>query len=111
MNIRNTLVVFIILCMSCSHQPDKNTEQKTKMMKEKVLYVELTPREFRKKLSEAPVAYLPLGTLEWHGEHLPLGSDGIQPYHFFQEVAAEAGGIVLPMLSAYSPGDFKSPGE
>jgi creatinine amidohydrolase len=66
--------------------------------KQKVLYEELTPEEFRARMVDAPIAYLPLGTLEWHGEHLPLGSDGIQPYGFFQEVATELGGIVLPPL-------------
>jgi creatinine amidohydrolase len=72
------------------------TENQVK--KQKVLYSELTPREFTKRLSEVPVAYLPLGTLEFHGEHMPLGADGIQPFEFFQEVAAEIGGIVLPAL-------------
>lgn len=67
-------------------------------VKHKVLYAELTPAEFRTRLSEAPIAYLPLGTLEYHGEHMPLGSDGIQPLEFFKEIAAEAGGIVLPPL-------------
>lgn len=66
--------------------------------KEKVLYEELTPREFRARLEACPVAYLPLGTLEWHGEHLPLGSDGLQSLEFFKRLATEAGGIVLPML-------------
>jgi creatinine amidohydrolase len=66
--------------------------------KQKVLYEELTPGEFQSRLNIAPVAYLPLGTLEWHGEHMPLGSDFIQPYQFFQEVAAAAGGIVMPPL-------------
>jgi creatinine amidohydrolase len=59
---------------------------------------ELTPREFRVRLAEAPIAYLPLGTLEWHGEHLPLGADGLQAQGFFATLAQEAGGIVLPML-------------
>jgi creatinine amidohydrolase len=40
-----------------------------------------------------------LGTLEWHGEHLPLGSDGLQSLGFFEHLAREVGGIVLPMLS------------
>ncbi len=67
-------------------------------MTEKVLYAELTPQEFRERLAAAPIAYLPLGTLEWHGEHLPLGSDGLQSGGFFQRLAGEVGGIVLPML-------------
>lgn len=64
----------------------------------KVLYTELTPQEFRDRLAAAPIAYLPLGTLEWHGEHLPLGADGLQSQGFFQYLAREIGGIVLPML-------------
>jgi creatinine amidohydrolase len=71
---------------------------KKKPAKQKVLYEELTPGEFKVRLADAPIAYLPLGTLEWHGEHMPLGSDGIQPFEFFKEVAAEVGGIVLPAL-------------
>ena len=65
---------------------------------EKVLYQELTPAEFTLRIEKCPVAYLPLGTLEWHGEHLPLGSDGLQSQGFFEKLAVEAGGIVLPML-------------
>jgi len=64
----------------------------------KVLYEELTPQEFRDRLAVFPVAYLPLGTLEWHGEHLPLGADGIQSRGFFTALAKRIGGIVLPML-------------
>lgn len=63
-----------------------------------VLYSELTPTMFRERIKEAPIAYLPLGTLEWHGEHLPLGADGIQPYNFFQLLAREVGGIVYPPM-------------
>ena len=65
---------------------------------EKVLYAEMTPAEFRERLAAAPIAYLPLGTLEWHGEHLPLGSDGLQSQGFFKRLARDVGGIVLPML-------------
>ena len=45
-----------------------------------------------------PVAYLPLGTLEWHGPHMPLGADGIQSKELFVRVAEKVGGVVLPML-------------
>jgi creatinine amidohydrolase len=66
--------------------------------REKVLYEELTPAEFSERLAACPVAYLPLGTLEWHSFHLPLGSDAIQSREFFRRLAGEAGGIVLPPL-------------
>jgi len=65
---------------------------------EKVLYEELFPEEFSARLNLCPVAYLPLGTLEWHGPHLPLGADGIQAEGLFTRLASEVGGIVLPML-------------
>lgn len=65
---------------------------------EKVLYEELRPEEWIERLNACPVAYLPLGTLEWHGMHLPLGADGIQAQGVFRQLAGKAGGIVLPML-------------
>lgn len=77
--------VTILLLVSC------NAEKK-------VLYEELTPAEFSARIANCPVAYLPLGTLEWHSTHLPLGSDGIQSQEFFKRLASDAGGIVLPML-------------
>ncbi|MCC6857734.1 MAG: creatininase family protein [Bryobacterales bacterium] len=64
----------------------------------KVLYAELLPHEFRKRLGARPIAYLPLGTLEWHGEHLPLGSDAIQSEGLMIECARRFGGIVMPPI-------------
>lgn len=67
---------------------------------ERVCYEQLTPRLFRERIAAAPIAYLPLGTLEWHGEHLPLGSDALQSRGFFIRLAQRVGGIVLPPLYA-----------
>ena len=64
----------------------------------KVLYEELLPEECVQRIQEMPVAYLPLGTLEWHGPHMPLGADGIQSKELFVRVAEKVGGVVLPML-------------
>jgi creatinine amidohydrolase len=44
------------------------------------------------------LAWLPLGTLEWHGEHLPLGADALQSEAFMIACAQRLGGIVLPPL-------------
>ena len=63
-----------------------------------VLYERLTPKDFLKRIGEAPIAYLPLGTLEYHGEHLPLGSDSMQSGGFFQRLAEIAGGVVMPEI-------------
>lgn len=68
------------------------------MKPSKVLYEELLPHEFVAKVNKFPVAYLPLGTLEWHGKHLPLGADGIQAQGVFKQLATLVGGVVLPML-------------
>ncbi len=67
-------------------------------MQEKVRYAELLPHEFRKRLAQRPIAYLPLGTLEWHGEHLPLGSDALQAEGLMIECARQFGGIVMPPI-------------
>ena len=67
-------------------------------MAEEVLYGNLAPADFELRLEEAPIAYLPLGTLEWHGPHLPLGSDFIQSQGFFMRLARRVGGMVLPPL-------------
>jgi len=77
---------------------------------DKVLFSELAPQEFREKIKECPIAYLPLGTLEWHGEHLPLGADGIQSQGFFVRLAKKVGGIVLPMLFM-GPDGYTETGE
>jgi hypothetical protein len=64
----------------------------------KVRFDELLPHEFRRRLAERPIAYLPLGTLEWHGEHLPLGSDAMQSEGLMMECARRFGGIVMPPI-------------
>ena len=64
----------------------------------KVHYVELLPHEFRERMRERPLAYLPLGTLEWHGEHLPIGTDALISEGIMVDCAREVGGIVMPAI-------------
>lgn len=56
----------------------------------------LSPQQIESRLAEAPVAYLPLGTLEFHGPHLPVGLDGLTARGICLGAAELAGGIVLP---------------
>ena len=63
-----------------------------------VHYLELRPQEFRARLAAQPVGYLPMGTLEWHGEQNPLGSDALISMGLFERAAQRFGGIVFPPL-------------
>lgn len=56
----------------------------------------LRPAELRTLVAEAPVAWVPVGTLEFHGEHLPFGVDGFEAHGLLRRAAERAGGVVLP---------------
>jgi creatinine amidohydrolase len=50
----------------------------------------------RAAVERAPLAFVPIGTLESHGEHLPFGVDGFEAHGLCLRAAALAGGVVLP---------------
>ncbi len=64
----------------------------------KVRYELMTPSEIRKARERYPVAYLPLGTLEWHGEHLPVGNDALKAHALCCRMAQEIGGLSMPPI-------------
>ncbi len=57
---------------------------------------EMLPDELEAVLAEAPVAFVPLGTYEHHGFHLPVCFDGIKAHALCERVARQTGGTVLP---------------
>jgi creatinine amidohydrolase len=63
-----------------------------------VRYEFLLPHELRAILANRPVVYVPLGTYEWHGEHLPVGLDALTAYGICLRAAARDGGVVMPPL-------------
>jgi creatinine amidohydrolase len=58
----------------------------------------MLPQQLRAGLAKRPVAYIPLGTYEWHGEHLPVGLDALTSHGLCLRAAEADGGIVLPPL-------------
>ena len=60
----------------------------------------MTPGEVVAARARSAVAYVPIGPLEWHGPHLPLGTDGLRAHHVAVRAARIAGGVVLPTLFA-----------
>ena len=58
----------------------------------------LRPNEVAEERRRCPLVYLPIGPLEWHGPHLPLGTDPLQAEHTALALAERAGGVVHPTL-------------
>jgi creatinine amidohydrolase len=44
------------------------------------------------------VAYLPIGTIEWHGHHAPVGLDTVKAHALAIRCAQAGGGLVFPPL-------------
>ena len=63
-----------------------------------VRYHEMRPHQVREVRDQFPVAYLPMGVLEWHGEHNPLGLDAVKATAMAEYFAERIGGLVMPTL-------------
>ncbi|MDQ4126618.1 MAG: creatininase family protein [Actinomycetota bacterium] len=64
----------------------------------KVRFEEMFPWEISAAMAEAPLCYLPLGTLEWHGEHAAVGLDALKAHAVCVLAAQRSGGLVVPPL-------------
>lgn len=69
----------------------------------------LRPDEILPEMERAPTAYWPLGLIEWHGPHLPLGVDALNAEAVALRVAEVAGGLVMP--TAYFGTERERPPE
>jgi creatinine amidohydrolase len=58
----------------------------------------LLPHEIDAALAARSLVYLPLGAIEFHSAHLPIGLDGLNAHGICLRAAARGGGIVLPPL-------------
>jgi len=70
----------------------------------KIRYELFFPSELNRAIAHRPVAYIPAGSLEWHGEHLALGSDYLRGHEICLRAARLAGGIVLPPIYVAAAG-------
>lgn len=65
--------------------------------KETIQWERMLPEEFRAAVGALPVVFLPLGTVEWHGEHNALGLDSLKAHALCVKAARLAeGGVVHP---------------
>lgn len=67
-------------------------------MTPEVRYQMLRPAQIVERRKACPVAYIPLGTLEWHGYHNCVGTDTLQAEGMAIRCAQEGGGLAFPAL-------------
>jgi creatinine amidohydrolase len=59
---------------------------------------QLRPQEILAEIERCPVVYWPLGLIEWHGPHLPTGTDALNAEATARLAAKKGGGLVMPPL-------------
>ena len=57
----------------------------------------LRPDQVAAQWARAPIAYVPIGCIEYHGPHLPLGVDGLTAHAVCTHAALASGGVVHPV--------------
>ena len=65
----------------------------------------LRPHQIETVLAERSLIYLPLGTIEWHCHHLPVGLDALTAHGLCLRAAERTGGLVWPALYYGNGGD------
>lgn len=65
----------------------------------------LRPQQIEVALADRSLIYLPLGTIEWHCHHLPVGLDALTAHGLCLRAAERTGGLVWPALYYGTGGD------
>lgn len=68
-------------------------------MGQEVRYELMQPGHVVAARDACPIAYVPIGTIEWHGLHLPLGADVVLAHALAIRCAQAGGGLVFPPLA------------
>jgi len=65
---------------------------------EKTRYEEMLPHEIVARRKKCPAAFIGLGGLEWHGEHMAVGNDALKAEKLCELAAERSGGFAFPTL-------------
>jgi creatinine amidohydrolase len=57
----------------------------------------LFPNEIKERIARLPILVVPLGTIEWHSHHLPLGLDGLVAAAISEQIADRADAVLAPV--------------
>jgi creatinine amidohydrolase/Fe(II)-dependent formamide hydrolase-like protein len=60
-------------------------------------YAHLRPKQIQEVIHRCPVVIQPSGLLEWHGDHNPIGLDGLMAQYISERVIIQFGdGVIMP---------------
>ena len=69
------------------------------LMNKYINYLESKPSELENMINTIPIAYVPFGALEWHGEHNVLGVDSLKANEICKRCAELTGGVLFPCIN------------
>jgi len=70
----------------------------TAMGNDQYLYENMTPEHLKQAVAKCPVAYLPTGIPEWHGEQNACGLDALKAETLGEMAASMLGGVCFPTV-------------
>jgi creatinine amidohydrolase/Fe(II)-dependent formamide hydrolase-like protein len=65
---------------------------------DEVRFDRMVPAQIRARRDVCNLAYLPVGSLEWHGPHMPFGTDTMTVAYLAEQAAWRFGGIAFPPM-------------
>lgn len=63
-----------------------------------VRFDRMVPAEVVARRNACNLAYLPVGSLEWHGSHMPFGTDYMTVSYLAEQTAERFGGVAFPPM-------------
>ena len=65
---------------------------------EEIRFDRMVPAQVLARRDKCNLAYLPVGSLEWHGPHMPFGTDYMTVTYVAEEAARRLGGVAFPPM-------------
>ncbi len=90
--------------IACAAEEDRNIKGK---LSNDVQMQFMRPGQLEKAIREFPAVYVPFGLIEWHGRHLPLGTDALKAHGILVKTAEQYGGVVYPPVYFHEGFDQK----
>jgi len=90
-----------VLAAAQSGQAGSEARPKNKLSPEVQMQF-MRPGQLEEAARKFPVAYVPFGCVEWHGRHLPLGTDALKAHGILVKCAERFGGAVYPPVYFHS---------